>query len=168
MASIEEVWGTPFSKKTKVTEKSGVPIRPEDMGDRVFTNPTRRTEHGIQRHKKIIDDLTAVLPIAETEQDANYHPAGVRGPPKTENVIEPFTTQYAPIYSGKPTETFAYGPAESNGALERKIDRMLRMIDQNKTGYTTASTNDMLLYVFTGLFFLFTLDTFVQLGRKMR
>lgn len=170
MASIEEVWGTPFSKKTKVTEKSGVPVRPQDMGDRVFVNPTRRTEHALQRHKKVIDDLTSVLPIVESEQDAmnNYHPAGVRGPPKAENAIEPFTTQYAPIYSGKPTETFAYGPAESNATLERKIDRMMRMIDQNKTGYATPSTNDMLLYVFTGLFFLFTMDTFVQLGRKMR
>lgn len=168
MASIEEVWGTPFSKKTKVTEKSGTPVRPQDMGDRVFTNPTRRTEHALQRHKKIIDDLTSVLPIAESDQDG-YHPAGVRGPPKAENAIEPFTTQYAPIYSGKPgAETFAYGPAESNVTLERKIDRMMRMIDQNKTGYETPSTNDMLLYVFTGLFFLFTLDTFVQLGRKMR
>jgi hypothetical protein len=168
MASIEEVWGTPFSKKTKVTEKSGVPIRPQDMGDRVFTNPTRRTEHALQRHKKIIDDLTAVLPITETVDQDNYHPAGVRGPPKMENAIEPFTTQYAPIYSAKPTESFAYGPAEANVTLERKIDRMMRMIDQNKTGYETPSTNDMLLYVFTGLFFLFTLDTFVQLGRKMR
>jgi hypothetical protein len=170
MASIEEVWGSPFSKKTKVTDRSGLPVRPEDMGDRVFVNPTRRTEHALQRHKKIIDDLTSVLPIAESERDLmdNYHPAGVRGPPKRENAIEPFTTQYAPIYSGKQSETFAYGPAESNVALERKIDRMMRMIDQNKTGYETPSTNDMLLYVFTGLFFLFTLDTFVQMGRTMR
>jgi hypothetical protein len=26
----------------------------------------------------------------------------------------------------------------------------------------------MMLYIFTGVFFLFTLDTFVNLGRKMR
>ena len=43
----------------------------------------------------------------------------------------------------------------------------MRMIDQNKTGYETPSTNDTLLYIFTGLFFLFTLDTFVQIGRRM-
>ena len=30
------------------------------------------------------------------------------------------------------------------------------------------ATQDMLLYVFTGVFFLFTLDTFVLLGKSMR
>lgn len=172
MASLEEVWGSSFEKKTKVTEKSGVPVRPQDMGDRVFVNPTRRTEHALQRHKKIIDDLTQVLPVAESERDLmdNYHPAGVRGPPKKENAIEPFATQYAPIYGAKP-EGFAYGGGSTevgDVALSKKLDRMMRMIDQNKTGYETPGTHDMLLYVFTGLFFLFTLDTFVQLGRKMR
>jgi hypothetical protein len=42
------------------------------------------------------------------------------------------------------------------------------MIEQNRTGYEPAPTQDILLYVFTGVFFLFTLDTFVTLGRRMR
>lgn len=178
MASIEEVWGTPFGKKTKVTEKSGVPIRDAEMEGRVFSNPTRRTEHALQKHKKIIDDLTNTLPIAETpaDMDNNYHPPAGGRVVQRENQVEPFTTQYAPIYGGqlpkKAIEGYAYGPAPSvpgsGYGMEQKMDKILRMIDQNKTGYETPSTNDMLLYIFTGLFFLFTLDTFVTLGRKMR
>lgn len=172
MASIEEVWGTPFPKKSKVTEKSGVPVRDAEIEGRVFSNPTRRTEHALQKHKKLIDDLTTALPIAETENDAqnNYGSAPPSTFKQTKNDIEHFSTQYAPIYAARPkarTEGFAYGPVENVG-IEQKLDRVLRMIDQNKTGYESPSANDMLLYIFTGVFFLFTLDTFVQVGRRMR
>jgi hypothetical protein len=49
-----------------------------------------------------------------------------------------------------------------------KLTRILRLIEQNKTGYERPVVQDMLLYVFTGVFFLFTLDTFVLLGKSMR
>jgi len=42
------------------------------------------------------------------------------------------------------------------------------LIEQNRTGYERPATQDMVLYVFTGIFFLFTLDTFVLLGKSMR
>jgi hypothetical protein len=44
----------------------------------------------------------------------------------------------------------------------------MRMIEQNKVGYETPSSQDMMLYIFTGVFFLFTLDTFVNLGKRMK
>lgn len=49
-----------------------------------------------------------------------------------------------------------------------KLSRILRLIEQNRTGYERPATQDMILYVFTGIFFLFTLDTFVLLGKSMR
>ena len=49
-----------------------------------------------------------------------------------------------------------------------KISRILRLIEQNKTGYERPATQDMVLYIFTGVFFLFTFDTFVMLGKSMR
>jgi hypothetical protein len=49
-----------------------------------------------------------------------------------------------------------------------KLTRILRLIEQNRTGYERPATQDMVLYVFTGIFFLFTLDTFVLLGKSMR
>jgi hypothetical protein len=42
------------------------------------------------------------------------------------------------------------------------------LIEQNRTGYAPAATQDMLLYIATGVFFLFTFDTFVTLGKSMR
>jgi hypothetical protein len=48
-----------------------------------------------------------------------------------------------------------------------KLSRILRLIEQNRTGYERPSTNDVLLYILTGVVFLFTFDTFVTLGRQM-
>lgn len=49
-----------------------------------------------------------------------------------------------------------------------KISRILRLIEQNKTGYERPATQDLVLYIATGIFFMFTFDTFVMLGKSMR
>jgi hypothetical protein len=56
----------------------------------------------------------------------------------------------------------------SMGTQPDKISRILSLVEQNKTGYESASSRDMFLYVLTGVMFLFTFDTFVALGRGMR
>jgi hypothetical protein len=56
----------------------------------------------------------------------------------------------------------------TTGADEDKISRILRLIEQNRTGYERPAVQDMILYVFTGVFFLFTFDTFVMMGKGMR
>jgi hypothetical protein len=49
-----------------------------------------------------------------------------------------------------------------------KLSRILRLVEQNKTGYERPAIQDMVLYIATGIFFLFTFDTFVVLGKTMR
>lgn len=63
-------------------------------------------------------------------------------------------------------ERFTERPVAS--ADEDKISRILRLIEQNRTGYERPAVQDMVLYVFTGVFFLFTFDTFVMMGKGMR
>lgn len=58
--------------------------------------------------------------------------------------------------------------SHADAAAEEKLTRILRLIEQNKTGYEKPAIQDMVLYIFTGVFFLFTFDTFVQLGKGMR
>ena len=58
--------------------------------------------------------------------------------------------------------------SHADAAAEEKLTRILRLIEQNRTGYEKPAVQDMVLYVFTGVFFLFTFDTFVQLGKGMR
>lgn len=65
-------------------------------------------------------------------------------------------------------EKFTQPRPAAVGADEDKISRILRLIEQNRTGYERPAVQDMVLYVFTGVFFLFTFDTFVMLGKGMR
>jgi hypothetical protein len=83
------------------------------------------------------------------------------------------------------TESFAAPPQQREQVRERfassqpanivtdfnqsdKLSRILRLIEQNKTGYERPAVQDMVLYIATGIFFLFTFDTFVVLGKSMR
>lgn len=177
MASLEEVWGSPFPKKhhnmASRYYKKEEPRDAEKEG-RVFPTPIHRTAAALQRHRKTIDDLSATLPIAGSDEDAesNYGPAKVGSSGMIEHmtnqsaVKKPYTKPFHPVDVGA---DFAYAPPSfQQDALSLKIEKMMRMIEQNKTGYESPSSHDMMLYVFTGVFFLFTLDTFVTLGKGMR
>ena len=144
---------------------------PEKEG-RVFPTPVHRTTAALQRHKKTIDDLSKTLPIVGSDDEAedNYGPAKVG--PTRENMTNwsavkgKYTNPYFPKDEGY---SFPYAPPTfQDAAYDVKLDRIMRMIEQNKTGYESSSTQDMVLYIFTGVFFLFTLDTFVNLGKRMK
>lgn len=175
MASLEEVWGTPFPKKHhSMSSKYHKPEEPRDAEKegRVFPTPIHRTAAALQRHRKTIDDLTATLPIVKTDEEgeSNYGPARVGGTTEHmtnySSIKKPYTKPYYPTDTGT---DFAYAPPSfQSDAMAIKLEKIMRMIEQNKTGYESPSSHDMMLYVFTGVFFLFTFDTFVTLGKSMR
>lgn len=170
MASIEEVWGKPFPKKSyNMLSKHNEPEEkrdPEREG-RVFPTPVHRTAAAIQRHKKTIDDLSNTLPISQNTEESNYNPPRVQERMTNWSATKGgYTTPYTPQDSGS---SFPYAPPLFKEAVyEDKLNKIMRMIEQNQVGYETPSSQDMLLYIFTGVFFLFTLDTFVTLGKRMR
>jgi len=105
---------------------------------------------------KAVAALKAFLPLDTDETTSNFKPTRGDGmqqvymyPKKTAvNVQEAFTGQ--------------------DDSMKVKMDKILMMVEQNKTGYEPNSTNDMFLYILTGVMFLFTFDTFVMLGKTMR
>lgn len=175
MASLEEVWGKPFPKKHyDMTSKYDAPHQkrdPEAEG-RVFPTPIHRTNAAVQRHKKTIDDLSKTLPIVGSDEEAemNYGPAKVGHTKEHMTDFSSTKTKYTnPYYPQDPGLDFAYAPPSfQQEAYDMKLDKIMRMVEQNRTGYETPSSQDMMLYIFTGVFFLFTLDSFVNLGRRMK
>ena len=141
---------------------------PEKEG-RVFPTPIHRTQAAIQRNRKTIDDLSTTLPIVTTDEefDNNYGPAKI---PATKEHFTSTKTSYTNPYHPTDTGTdFAYAPQQfQEAAYDIKLDKIMRMIEQNRTGYESPSSQDMMLYIFTGIFFLFTFDTFVNLGKRMK
>jgi hypothetical protein len=154
MASIEEVWGTPFITKPPLNRAGPEQKRDPVKEGRVYKTPQDRSNAAIFNNRKVIDDLSRTLPIVQNDEDAkrNYRPEHT-------NVREAFTT--APSYPYAP-------PSFQTEPHDDKLNRILHMIEQNRTGYQPASGQDMLLYIATGIFFLFAMDTFVSLGKRMR
>lgn len=111
-----------------------------DQKKEATTNETKSN-----KSKTMMADVTKSLPLDTTVETENFR------------VQEPTPVQQRQ----KVREQFSE-PSDD------KLTRILRLIEQNRTGYERPATQDMVLYVFTGIFFLFTLDTFVLLGKSMR
>lgn len=146
-ASLEEVYGTPFGKRAPVTQSAEATVRPV---------MARKSEEAVAKHKSLLDALTTSLPISTDEP--NYkasHPT--------------FKDPSVPIRRVEAFSDFSYAPPDYDlKQLQGQLKRILQLVEQNKTGYETPPSQDMLLYIFTGVFFLFTFDQFVALGRAMR
>jgi hypothetical protein len=111
--------------------------------------PTKIEPKGEDRAKALADSLVASLPLDTAPVQEGFK-LGVEQPlPIREKARERFNN-----------------PQPAND--DDKISRILRLIEQNRTGYERPAVQDMILYVFTGVFFLFTFDTFVMMGKGMR
>jgi len=168
-SSLDEAFpDKPWPKKGHSMTSSKHKEQPRDAEKegRIFPTPIQRGQAAVEKHKKTIDDLTGSLPIAQNDDDSNYAPA------KIESTKEHFTSTkdgYSkPFYPVDDGTSFAYAPQSFQKAgHDLHMERIYQMLDQ-QAGNETPATQDLLLYIFTGVFFLFTFDTFVRLGKNLK
>jgi hypothetical protein len=151
--SLEDAYGRSFGGRAPIRESgssSDAIAQPE------FTSLAQKAETSIKSNSETIQNLlkSGSLPLADSSSATreSFRVEEPRRPSAPERV--------------QARERFTERPVPA--ADEDKLARILRLIEQNKTGYERPAVQDMLLYVFTGVFFLFTLDTFVALGKGMR
>jgi hypothetical protein len=149
-STLEDAYGTPFKQRAPITQ-SGYKPENEPIAKPEFTSLEKRSEESVRKNQSLVDSLQGSLPL-----DSN---------PRTENFI---VRQQAPIQKRIEhfTQSQPAGFYESQDQVD-KLNRILRLIEQNRTGYERAAIQDIALYVFTGVFFLFTFDTFVELGKSL-
>ena len=109
-------------------------------------------------HSELVKSVTKSLPLDTTPGTESF--AVKPKPQLPEAPLDPAIRVAA-------RENFKTSGVDLEGG-DDKLSRILRLIEQNKTGYQPAATQDMILYIATGVFFLFTFDTFVMLGKSMR
>ena len=140
---LEEAYGTPFGAKKTVEETTSrdAPAKPD------FTSLAKKAEQSKEKNQGLVDSLLKSLPLAGESAV------------QRQQVRETFSgSQPAGVYeAGKPTP---HDEAD-------KVSRILRLVEQNRTGYERPAMQDIGLYVFTGVFFLFTFDTFVEIGKVL-
>ena len=149
------------SSKHKPEEK-----RDAEKEGRTFPTPIHRGQHAVEKHKKTIDDLTGSLPIAQNDEESNFAPAKFQSTKEHFSATKDSSTK--PFYPIDDGTSFAYAPQSFQKAgHELHMERLYQLLDQ-QAGNETPATQDLLLYIFTGVFFLFTFDTFVTLGKNLR
>jgi hypothetical protein len=153
-STLEDAYGTPFKQRTPITQPGYKPTN-EPLAKPEFTSLEKRGEESIRKNQSLVDSIQSSLPL-----DNN---------PSTEN----FVVRQQPILQRRMmgrehfTQSQPAGFYESQDQVD-KLNRILRLIEQNRTGYERPAVQDIALYVFTGVFFLFTFDTFVELGKSLR
>jgi hypothetical protein len=149
-SSLEEVYGKPFGQRTPITQQRK-DVKEEPIQKPEFSSLADRAAKNVEKNKSVVESVMGSLPLDNTPETENFRVEI----PRREVARERFTTSQ---------------PANIVTDFDQteKISRILRLIEQNKTGYERPATQDMLLYIATGVFFLFTFDTFVMLGKSMR
>lgn len=144
-SSLEDVYGSAFAQRVPVTHQRK-DVKEEPMQQIVKD----KSKPGVQ---DAVKSLQSAINFDTNPQTENFR---VEQPPQQRlTVRERFTaSQPANIVT------------DFND--NEKLSRILRLIEQNKTGYERPAMQDMVLYIATGVFFLFTFDTFVMLGKSMR
>lgn len=163
-SNLEDAYGSAFQQRVPVThQRKDVK---EAQTAPVFGGLGERATMNIEKNRQVVESVTKSLPLDTNKTTENFvaSPAPYRAP-GAQTLRESFT---APRSFGR--EHFTASPGSvftgDQETLE-KLNRVLRLIEQNRTGYETPAVEDMILYIATGLFFLFTFDTFVMLGRTM-
>jgi hypothetical protein len=149
-SSLEEVYGKPFGQRAPVTQQAG-PSSLDKPLEKSNLSLEERGQQSIKKHEGLLQSVLKTLPLDTTPETQNYRIEI----PKRIATRETFT-------SSQPANMVV------DFDQSEKISRILRLIEQNKTGYERPATQDMVLYIATGIFFLFTFDTFVMLGKSMR
>jgi hypothetical protein len=144
-SSLEDVYGSAFSQRVPVTHQRK-DVKETPIEDNMKGKGKSATQSAVDSVKNAV---------------------GLDTDPQTEN----FRVESPPMQRMTVREKFT-GSQPANIVMDfqdnEKLSRILRLIEQNKTGYETPALQDMVLYIATGVFFLFTFDTFVALGKSMR
>ena len=143
---LEDAYPDGGDFKSRTTVKESRSDDPRDAKRR--TNPDA---------SKTVADLASVLPLNMDSSTSNFGDGGKQ--------VYMYAGKQRP--AGIPVQE-AFTAQSAGDDMKMKMDKILQMVEQNKTGYEPNSTNDMFLYILTGVMFLFTFDTFVMLGKSMR
>lgn len=146
-SSLEDAFGTPFGQRAPITSSSAKDEPPNKKSD----NKEKLAE--------VVRSVESSLPLDKDPATESFSVTPRR--PLADAPLDP----RLPSVRDRVREHFAMS---GGGGDDSKLDRILKLIEQNRTGYAPATTQDMLLYIATGVFFLFTFDTFVTLGKAMR
>jgi len=154
-SSLEDAFGSPFGSRAKVTA---------EHSEKKETFTSGRPDQ-TEKHADLVKSVTPSLPLDNNPETVSFN---ATPKPLPQAPLDPRLPTFRQPDEGFRSRVREHFGMSGGGGDDSKLDRILRLIEQNRTGYAPNTTQDMLLYIATGVFFLFTFDTFVTLGKSMR
>lgn len=151
--SLEDAYGSPFGQRAPITHIRK-DVKEEPITKPEFTSLASISDESIKKNQRLVDEVAKTMNIDTTKSSTENFRVYDETPARI-TLREKFA-------QSQPASVFHRDSDQSE-----KLSRILRLIEQNKTGYERPAIQDMVLYIATGVFFLFTFDTFVLLGKSM-
>ena len=148
-------WSSPFPHEDSTTNIK-TKTRPKLLSTKQLEQVEDDDELQDYMPKKGMDKLKEMKREKETEKDTE----------KVNDLFQkPFSEEVYPMYD-KP---FEYTPPQSKDAqLLEKLNYMIYLLEEQKDEKTGQVTEELILYVFLGVFVLFVLDSFFKTGKYSR
>lgn len=102
----------------------------------------------------VVEKVMQALPIDPGNGTGGYEPGNM--------LYEHFASPPAKTYVAP-----SYYEPTSDAQLANKLQYAIQLLERRGLGNEPTSTNDIILYSFTGIFMLFVLDNFVRLGHRI-
>lgn len=121
-----------------------------------FAPPPKPESSGVERTK------SKEVALAREEQ----HPAEPFAKMSDEFARE-YYEQYLP-FANPQLDNGAAGPPSNTSDLEKKLNYMIHLLEDQKDEKMGGITEEIVLYCFLGVFIIFVLDSFAKVGKYVR
>ena len=130
-----------------------------------------------------LDDMGDFIPVQKPIQNINIQKQNTHTPPIqfNDNPIDQTSynnlqatqqndiyQQYVDNYNSYVQPTPTRNNLDSNSELLKKLDNILYLLEEQKEEQTHLITEELILYVFLGVFIIYVLDSFVRAGKYVR
>jgi len=101
----------------------------------------------------------------EEEVDAGVSPESFNNINVSDEQIKQYYNNYIPYYENTTSVPNIHG---SKDDLMKKLNYMIHLLEENKDEKTNNVTEELILYMFLGVFVIFVVDSFAKAGKYTR
>jgi hypothetical protein len=133
-----------------------------DMGDFV---PVQKTMHNANIQQQVLNSNTKyneVLDDDDVVRKTNLEMS------KDNEIYKQFINNYNNSIEKDLYNSNYLNTSTSNNDLIKRLDKILYLLEEDKNDQNHLITEELILYVFLGVFIIYVLDSFVKAGKYVR
>ena len=136
-----------------------------EMGDFV---PVQKTMHNANIQQQVLNSNTKYNEVLDNDDVVDRSNLEMS---KDNDIYKQFINNYnnsiaKDLYNSNNSNSLNY--SSSNNDLIKRLDKILYLLEEDKNDQNHSITEELILYVFLGVFIIYVLDSFVKAGKYVR